>query len=250
MNQWHPKLPEVICAAESIADEVLLGINGSFHPDHYPVLFQFKKLRFEFLQWQGYGKTKNAIASLAQFDWILSIDVDEVLSPQLCAAIKEAELNQFNVIYSFGMLHFLGEQPIRFGEWGRGKQKFLRLYHKGFTVWGEQEVHEQLILPPNGVVKKLKGKVYHYTAKDERELLLKSAYYADLSLEKYRRQNKRFWLIRRFCSSIFRFLKEYIFYAGFLDGKAGYQVAKANAYYTYWKYGGLKDISAIKKFKK
>lgn len=236
VNTWHDKLPKVIAAVENCCSEILLGINGDFNPEMYSEQLQFKNLRFVFLQWNGYGTTKNDLAQKAKNDWILSLDSDEIIDTALQQSISELNLTDDRQIFGFKMTHFLGDKPLQYGAWGKGKKYFYRLYNKHFTSWDVVDVHETLQKPAHAILVTLKGEVQHYTSNTFKQLLVKNRRYGQLSANKYRRQNKYIFPGRAYLSSVFNFLKEYVFQLGFLDGKVGWQVARANFYYTFWKY--------------
>lgn len=248
VHQWHPKLPEVISAVESFSSEVLLGINGNFHPDNHPELYQFQKLKTFRLLWKGYGMTKNELAKQAVNDWILSLDADEVIDEHLKIAIENLDDSDEKKMYRFRMTHFLGEKPLLYGAWGKGKKHFLRLYNRNFTSWNTNAVHESIIQPKDAILISLQGKVHHYTAESFDQFMKKNFHYAQLSAEKYRKEGRDISPFRKYISSGFNFLKEYFFLLGFLDGKTGWQVAKGNALYTYWKYDFLhKNIKKLRR---
>jgi len=238
VNKWHDKLPDVIRAVEPIAPEILLGINGDFRPENHLELQQFPKLKFVYQKWSGFGATKNELANQAQNDWILSLDSDEVVNAELKQSLQNADLSDPQHIFTVSMLHFLAEIPLHFGSWGKGKKQFLRFYNRRFTEWDEMDVHETIKRPTNTKLIPLKGKVHHFTAKNYADFIEKNKYYAKLSAEKYHKQEKNISFLRKYMSAAFNFLKGYIFQLGFLDGKAGWQVAKGNMLYTFWKYKG------------
>lgn len=192
-------------------------------------------------QWEGFGKTKNKANSFAKNDWILSLDADEMpdeeLKKELAALVPASE----KTVYKIRFKNFLGNQWIRFGEWGFDKH--IRLFNREQVKWNEAEVHEQLILPPDAIVKCMSGHVLHYTMKDELDYKTKMEIYARLNAEKYFKQGKKpFWL-KQWLAPAFSFVQNYIFKLGFLDGTAGFTCANMTARYTFWKYRKLNELS-------
>lgn len=236
VHAWHPKLPEILAAYSSCADEILLGINGDFQPEHYPVLSGFSKVRLLPLMWQGYGTTRNQLSAQAVNDWVLHSDLDELPDEQLLESLRQWTPSHAAQVFALEMQHYFGTRAIRHGAWGRGKKWFLRLYNRRVTVWQGQAVHETLVQQEGQEVKKLAGKIRHYTAPDEAALHRKSRQYAALYRQRYLENHKKLPLWKTGLSPIFTFVKQYIFQLGFLDGRAGFQIARANALYTYWKY--------------
>lgn len=235
-NKWRPVLIKTLAAYANCCSEILLGINGDFNPESYPELYQASKLKIIPLEWKGYGTTKNELASKAENDWILSVDTDEVADLQLQQSLATLSLNQENIIYALGMCHYFGNTPIKHGAWETGKRNFLRLYNRRHTEWDNVEVHESIRIQPNSQIVRLPGQINHYTVDTFGEFLEKNKYYALLSVEKYRQQGKKSFFGRSWLSAGFTFLNSFFIKLGFLDGKAGWQVAKGLMLYTYWKY--------------
>ena len=190
--------------------------------------------------WEGFGKTKNKALSFAKYDWILGIDSDEIPDEELKNAIKGLDTTNDHVVYCIRFKNFLGEQWIRFGEWGFDKH--IRLFNRKKVQWNDAEVHEQLIFPKDVIIRQLKGHILHYTMKDEKDYKTKMINYAWLNAEKYLRQGKRPYWLKQWLSPAFSFLQNYIFKLGFLDGRAGLTCANMTARYTFWKYRKLKEL--------
>jgi len=242
INKWHPKLPSVLASFRSCAAELLLGINGDFSPDEYPELKQFRELKIIPLEWKGYGPTKNELAAKAENDWILSVDADEVADENLQKALLRLDLPGPCLAFALKRANYFGGKLIRYGAWGQNKT-FIRLYHKQFTSWNDDAVHESIQTREGMEIFFLKGRLKHYTAGSYEDFIRKNRHYAVLSAEKYAAQGKKAFPGKAWISSAFRFMKEYAFQAGFLDGKAGWQIARGNALYTYWKYAGIHSKS-------
>ena len=99
--------------------------------------------------------------------------------------------------------------------------------------WNTDPVHETLELPPGAAVQPLNdGYLHHYTVADEAGFVAKTEQYARL----FRQQGRPGGGLKRWVSPVFRFLKEYVVKAGFLDGREGYVIARENARYTWLKY--------------
>lgn len=238
-NQLNEKLQEIIAAANPFFDEILIGYDGNM--DIHAHNFSGGLATVIPVQWEGYSITKNKLADRAANTWILSLDGDEVPDNRLLEEFRALQRQQVpeQYIYTFRRISFMEGKPVRFGAWG--KDKVIRLYNKAYTHWQHDIVHERLALKEGTRIVLLKGTLWHYTAESYAAFLEKNKKYARLSAEKYFSKGKKSPLWKRICSPVFTFIKEYIFQLGFLDGIAGYRVAKINAMYTYWKYRFLKD---------
>lgn len=239
-NRWDARLEEIIRVCSASFAEILIGYDG--RPETIPASFAaYKNTRIVPLQWEGYSTTKNTLAAKAVHPWILSLDGDEVPDPQLLRAI--AGLAYANLptgtIYTFKRLSFFEGKKIKYGAWGR--DRVLRLYNKTYTQWNQDIVHEALEIKPGTKVLPLDGVLLHYTADTYASFLEKNKRYALLSAAKYFERGKRSPLWKRLLSPAFTFVREYVFEAGFMDGSAGFKIARINALYTHWKYAFLKE---------
>ena len=115
--------------------------------------------------WEGFGKTKNKANGFAKYDWILGLDADEIPDEEMKEVLSNLSGLDETTVCKFRFKNFLGNQWIRYGEWGNDKH--IRLFNRKNVKWNEAEVHEQLIFPAEVRVKELKGNILHYTMKDE-----------------------------------------------------------------------------------
>ena len=191
--------------------------------------------------WDGYGSNKNKGIRLAKYNWILSLDADEVADDELIKALHR--LNPINpaVVYDVKFRSYFGEKPIRFGNWGRDHH--IRLFNRNFSQWSETVVHEKLLLPENTEVRKISGHLHHYSVRDVNEYEGKCCYYAKLSAKKYFNDGKKANAVKLYLSPIFGFIKSYILYVGFLDGLVGWQIAKTTVKNTHRKYFYLAQMT-------
>lgn len=191
--------------------------------------------------WEGYGPNKNKGAAMAKYNWILSIDADEIVDDTLSQQLQTLSLHDASVVYNIRFRVFFGDKMIRFGEWA--KEAHIRLYNRNQISWTEAQVHETLELLPATKVITLKGYIHHYTSRNLSDLAAKSLHYAMLNALKYYRQGKKAgWLTCRM-AGVFSFFQNYLLRLGFLDGEAGYTIAKMNAWYTWLKYSRLRELN-------
>ena len=191
--------------------------------------------------WEGFGKTKTKANQLAKYDWILSLDADEAADEELRQSLLQWNPGNDAIVYDILFKNFLGAKYLKYGEWGGDHH--IRFFNKKFVQWDEAPVHEQLIIPANAVIKKLKGYVLHQTMKDIHDYAAKMVKYAMLNGEKYYKQGKKASWFKLRLSPGFTFFNYYILKLGFLDGHAGYICARMTAYYTFLKYARLKELN-------
>ena len=95
--------------------------------------------------WDGYGPNKNKGIDTAKYDWILSIDADEIPDKFLVAAMQHIDFNHTHQVFNIQFKTYYCNQLIRFGEWGTDAH--IRLFNKTIVRWSEDAVHETLQLP-------------------------------------------------------------------------------------------------------
>jgi glycosyltransferase involved in cell wall biosynthesis len=190
--------------------------------------------------WDGYGANKNKGVAEAKYDWILSVDADELPDNELIRSMHKLKYDDPTLVYDIKFRSYFGKRPIRFGSWGRDHH--IRLFNRTLVKWSETMVHETLILPANILVKKVKGRLHHYSVKDLKEYDSKGIYYAKLSAKKYFNTGKRSNAIKLYLSPVFGFFKSYIIYLGFLDGRQGWNIAKTTLKNTRRKYYFLSQM--------
>ena len=238
-NEWHPKLDAVLTMLVPMVDEVLIGYGGNLNkiPDH-PI---YQSLKIVYLPWEGYSISKNKLALQAKNDWILSLDSDEVPDEMLLQDISSIVFQNQSICNQFQMkrVSFFEGKMMHHGAWGN--DTVIRLYNRLSTKWNKSLVHESLERNHQTKIHRLKGTIHHFTADNYQTFLAKSLRYALLSAEENSLNNKKATFIKSYLSPVFSFVKEYIFQAGFIDGKRGWKIALGNAKYTFWKYKFLKE---------
>jgi len=215
-----------------ITDDVIVVDSGS--TDGTQDIVRSYGFRLMETNWAGFGPNKNKGIDVAKYDWILSMDSDEIPDKDLVAAMHYIDLTDVYQVFNIQFKTYYCQQLIRFGEWGTDAH--IRLFNKTVVRWSDDAVHETLLLPSTISIKPINGYLHHYTVSSYEDHLEKTKRYAKLNAEKYLKKGKRPSLLKAIFSATFNFCKNYIFKMGFLDGKAGWQIAKLNALYSYLKY--------------
>lgn len=184
------------------------------------------------VDWPGFGPQKNRALHYATQDWVLSIDADEIVTPDLQHAIQHAiQYPTANGYYLERHSFFCG-QRIRFGDWGH--DEVLRLFKRGSGYFDDAIVHECLHV--KGACKKLKGALLHYTADSLEKAIDKMLWYARLGAQKKMHQGKSSSVTTALLHSVFAFFRGYFLKLGLLDGRAGLVLAILIAEGTYYRY--------------
>ncbi len=192
----------------------------------------FPNVRVVEEKFQGFGKTHNRASSRAQHDWVLSIDSDEIVSPELVEEILALSLDQA-CVYSLDRHNYFNGKWIK-GCSGWYPDPVVRLYHRKATWFTDDEVHEKVIAEKMRIVP-LRGRLLHTPYRSIESFLHKMQLYSTLFAEQ-NAGKKRSSLGKALFHAWTAFLRSYIFKRGFLCGKEGFIISLYNAHATYYKY--------------
>jgi GT2 family glycosyltransferase len=221
-----------------VADEIL--VVDSWSTDNTQLICEQKGVRFVQNAFKGYIEQKNFGAGLITHDYILSIDADEYLSPELSASIAGAKKNDGTYAFSMNRLSSYRGQWIHTTDWYPDKK--VRLWHKEYGQWSGPNPHEQVMLNQPVAVRHLEGDLMHVAYKSAEELLSKANLYSSLfaSSSKLKTASSK-WKV--FYKSIYTFIRNYMLRRGFMSGLAGLQISFSNAVYTFFKYSKLLELN-------
>lgn len=230
-------LEKVLYAAQQISDDII--VMDSFSGDKTNEIAKSYNVNYFQNEFKSYGKQKNLANSKAKYEWILSLDADEVLSDKLIEELQKLDLVS-SKIYSIPFVNIYCGKQIRYGRWKN--EKHVRLFEKSKVTWNESAVHESLNYDKNNVVR-LKSPILHYSMNSKLEHLEKAKKYSLMGALALKSRNKKATFVKLYINPVFRFVKDYFFSLGFLDGKLGFQIAWIIAQESYWKYKQLREIS-------
>ncbi|MEX6686387.1 glycosyltransferase family 2 protein [Danxiaibacter flavus] len=183
--------------------------------------------------WINYGVARNVGAAMAKHDWIIALDADERITPDLAEAIRRIDCDDPDLAFGFERKNYFRKKRIRFGDWGH--DIVYRLYNRTCSKWQNVPVHE-ILQGDNLVKRKIQGRLLHYTVASMHEYTNKIARYAFLSAGKYMEQKRRPNFFKKIFSAPVNFMACYFLRLGFLDGKEGFIIAVYTAWYSYLKY--------------
>jgi glycosyltransferase involved in cell wall biosynthesis len=192
--------------------------------------------------WQSYAEQKNHAAALASHDWILSLDADERISPDLAQEIQALLAGTPGATgYRIPRVTWYLGRWIRCTDWYPDPQ--LRLYDRRAARWVEVPVHESVRLE-RGRPGRLKGEILHYAHRDLSHHLETINRYTTLAAGHLHARGARAGIVDLIWRPLFAFLRNYVLLAGFRAGTAGLIVSLMNSYYVLLKFAKLWERGA------
>lgn len=196
-------------------------------------------------KWTGFRQQYQYAANLTKNEWIMFVDADEEIPQELVDEIYE-ELDQNHGEWDGYICH---RRTFYLGRWiGHGgwyPDYEIRLYrrHRGHWVG---DLHAKLSV--DGKVKHLKHHYLHYTYGDISDQIQTIDRYSRTTAEDMMVSRNRFSVFKLLLRPPFRFLKEYLFKAGFRDGIPGLIIVVCNMFYVFIKYAKLWELEKASKF--
>jgi glycosyltransferase involved in cell wall biosynthesis len=228
-----------IDAVKDIADNiVILDSNSS---DNTEEICRHKGVDFHKQPFLGHIEQKNKAITFAKYPNILSLDADESVDKELKEQIQLIKNNWTHDGYYFNRLNNYCGQWIKHGSWYPDKK--LRLWDSRKGKWTGENPHDRYELTQDATSKYLKGNLLHYSFYTVDEHLKQMEKFASIAAKSMHKKGIRFSYLKMIINPIFKFVKNYIFQLGFLDGYNGFIIAKTEFTGTYRKYSLLNITS-------
>jgi len=178
--------------------------------------------------WPGYGQQKRFAEDLADNDWILNIDADERVLPELAQSIKsEFASDKLKDGYKLG----IADQFVASEKVSRHCQYFpVRLYRKSVGRYRDSSVHDRVVMPKSANIGKLEGKIAHKSITSFRQRIEKMNDYTDAQVADLFVKGRKPKKLRVFSEFFWTFLVCFIVRGYWRDGIMGYIYAVNFAY--------------------
>jgi glycosyltransferase involved in cell wall biosynthesis len=224
-----------------IADEILIADSGSTDGTLEAVraMPDCRIIEREYIHSANF---KNWAIPQARHAWVLIVDADERVTPELAAEIRgvlAAPPADIDGYFMNRKNHFLGHHIAHCG-WN--SDHVLRLFRRDAGRYHNRWVHADINLPPERV-RRLKNRLLHYTAATSEHHWNKLNRYATWGALNYRDQGRRANFLSMVFHPMFRFMQLYFLRLGFLDGIPGFQVCAHTAFYVFLKQARLWEFS-------
>jgi len=191
-------------------------------------------------EWPGYIAQKNFAASRASNDWILSLDADERVTPELAAHIRATLEAPAHAAYEMPRITWHLGRWIDATDWYPDYQ--TRLYDRTRARWSGQYVHEAVTV--DGSRGRLTGRLQHFAYQDISDHLDTIDRYTTLAARQMFEAGRRASAGALLLHGPFAFLRNYVARGGFRLGAAGIIISMMNSYYVFLKYAKLWALQA------
>tara|TARA_B110001454_G_C12723280_1_gene436285 strand:- start:39348 stop:40115 length:768 start_codon:yes stop_codon:yes gene_type:complete len=195
--------------------------------------------RFFEQSWLGFGPQKNKAVELARYDWVLSLDADERLSPELqTEIIEQFESLNAKTGYLLPRISFYLGRWIRYGGWYPDYQ--LRLFNRQHSKWDEAEIHEKVLAPQTS---KFRNPIQHYVFNSISHQVVTNDKYSSLQAQNlFASKKSRFSIFNLLTKPWVKFFENYFYKRGFMDGLPGFIIAVGSAYSVFLKHAKLWEL--------
>ena len=213
------------------ADEIIVVDSGSTDGT-LDIAREFTSHVYVHADWPGFGAQKNRALAYSSKDWVLSLDADERVTPELRAEVEAALQNPLSDGYEIPRLSNFCGRFMRHSGWH--PDFVLRLFRRGKGSFSDALVHESVQM--HGRAARLQQPLLHYTYRDFEDVLTKLNSYSSAASVMLQRKAKRGSLAQAVLHGLWAFIRTYFLRAGFLDGREGFMLAVMNAENSYYRY--------------
>jgi glycosyltransferase involved in cell wall biosynthesis len=183
--------------------------------------------------WPGFGRQKNRALALAAGDWVLSLDADERVTPELRREIEAAmESPAGRAAFAVPRRSSYCVRQMRHGGWW--PDYVVRLVRRGRGRFSDDPVHERLVV--DGPVGRLRSPLIHEAFGSLEEVLETMNRYSTAGAARMYERGRRTTLAGAILHGLWSFFHTYVLRAGFLDGREGFLLAVSNGEGTYYRY--------------
>jgi glycosyltransferase involved in cell wall biosynthesis len=225
----------------AFADEVVIVDSSS--TDNTVELAKREGARVVHKEWLGFGRQKQFAVEQASHDWVLCLDADERVSPELAQSIESALAAPVSPVYRMARRNrFLG----RWLSHGEGYPDWSpRLFNRLKARWSDDLVHEKVLFAVTPGT--LEGDLMHDSSDDLSAYLERQNRYTTLAARQAFEEGRSASLARLFLSPVVRFFKFYVMRLGFLDGVPGLLHISIGCINSYMKYMKLIELRQSEK---
>ena len=229
-------LARCLASVRALGAEIIVMDSGS--TDGTQAIAEEFGARWVHQDWLGYRDQKNAALELCSQPWVLALDADEEVSPEMLEEIltffASGQDSTFGGASFPRKVWFLGRW-ITHGDWYPDRK--LRLVKREGARWGGSPEHDRMEIP--GKVLACRGDLHHFSFPDMARYVTKINIFAGEYLQRQLTDGKRWSLVETIFRPLWRFFRAYVLRRGFLDGFPGLWIAVSTAYQTFVRHSRL-----------
>ena len=235
------KIARCIQSALKVSEEVILL--DSHSTDNTVAIAKEQGAKVYTQAFRGFIQQREDAIKLASHDLVLALDADEYLGPELIAAIHQIKTNPTADAYLLNRLSGINGHWIRHGSWH--PDHILRLFYKSHVSNGGEAPHDRIIPNKGSQVVKLNGLLYHDAHDSIEDRMLAITKHSLVAAQTKYAKGIRSHRPKQILKTLWKFVVEYFFKLGFLDGYYGWIAAKSTAQYIYLREGHLIRMSVV-----
>ncbi len=223
---------------KDVADEIV--VIDSFSTDKTKEICLSYGTRFIEHRFEGHIEQKNWAITQASYPYILSLDADECLDNTLKDNVLAMKNNWEADAYFFNRCTSFCGQWIRHGAWYPDEK--LRLWDSRKGQWTGENPHDRYEMQKGAISKKIQGDLLHYSYYSIDEHIAQGNKFSTIAAQAAFQKGKKSNFISLIINPLWRFIRDYFFKMGFLDGWAGFTIAMNTSHATFLKYIKLRNL--------
>lgn len=227
-----------IDSVKEIADEII--VVDSFSVDNTEIIAKEKGAIFIQNKFEDYVKQHEFADQKATYDHILTLDADEETSQDLMESIQNVKKYWKHDGYSMNRITNYCGKWIKHSGWYPDTK--LRLYDRRKGRWIGKKIHERFTLMEGCTKGHLKGDILHYSYNSISQHVTQANKFTDLTAMAAFEHGIKSNFFKITINPVFKFIRNYIFHFGILDGYYGFVICRISAHATFLKYIKLKQL--------
>jgi len=231
------------CLKSLIWAEELVVVDSFSNDGTFEICQQYTDRAYQ-QEWRGHRGQYQSAQDLTTRDWVMFVDADEEVPPELEEEIREqlkGEKKDIDGFFIYRRTFYLGRW-IRYGGWYPDGE--IRLYRRDRGRW-EGGLHAKVVV--DGKIGILENQYLHYTYQDISDQIRTVDKYSQIAAEDLFKSGRKFSFFKMLFHPPFRFIKEYLFKMGFRDGLPGLIIIVSTMYYVFVKYAKFWEMTLSKK---
>lgn len=219
------------------ADEIF--VVDSFSSDRTPEIARSAEVRFVQHEYIDSATQKNWAIPQATHEWVLIVDSDERVTPELREEILQILGSTSQAVgYDIGRSNYFLGKPVRYSGWQN--DSCIRLFRRDKGRYQDRQVHADVVI--DGEVARTRGRLDHHTFRSFDQYMTKFNRYTTLAARDRATTTRRVTFVHLALRPMARFIRQYFFKLGILDGRTGLIISSLAAYSVFMKYARLWEM--------